>query len=111
MLKEKSTILHMLSCEGESDLCKRHDLPSRTTMCATGAELDIACTPAGRLRVSSCPIPRVITEHATFFSTPKVSDGQPGFVRLNDFHRFRTSHVPDCDDALLRSNSKFHTVV
>lgn len=80
-------------------------------MCTTGAKLDIPCTPARGLGVTSCPIPRVITEDAAFRSIPKVSDRQPGFVCLNDFHRFRTSHVPDSDDTFLGSNRELHTVV
>lgn len=80
-------------------------------MCTAGAKLDTSCTPAGGLRVTSGPVPRVIAEHAGFFSIPKMPNRKPGFICLNDFDRFRTSHVPDSDDAFLGSNRKFHTVV
>ena len=101
----------MLDHEGESDLCECHNLMSRATMCTTGSKLDIPCPPAGGLGVTSCPIPRVITKHDAFCSVPKVSDRQPGFVCLNDFYRFRASHVPDSDDAFLGSNRELHTIV
>lgn len=84
---------------------------SGTTMCAASTKLDTPGTPAGGLRVTSRPIPRVIAEHAVFFTIPKVSNRQPAFVCLDDSHRFRTSHVPDSNDAFLGSNRKLHTVV
>ncbi len=68
------------------------------------SKFDAPDTETRRLGASSCPIGCVIEQ------VPIVRRVPSALARLNDFHRFCATYIPNCKDTFLRCNSKLQSV-